>query len=50
MTWLSSLPTGVLIPGCLALALLAARAFRTSSRAALSRRWWLVSFALVAAQ
>lgn len=31
------------------LALLAARAFRTSSRAALARRWWLVSFALVAA-
>ena len=31
------------------LALLAARAFRTSSRPALSRRWWLASFALVAA-
>ena len=31
------------------LALLAARAFRTSSRGPLSRRWWLVSFALVAA-
>ena len=30
------------------LALLAARAFRTSSRPALKRRWWLVSFALVA--
>ena len=31
------------------LALLAARAFRTSSRAALSRRWWLASFILIAA-
>jgi VanZ family protein len=31
------------------LALLAARAFRTSPRAPLKRRWWLVSFALVAA-
>ncbi|HEX8559191.1 MAG TPA: VanZ family protein [Pyrinomonadaceae bacterium] len=31
------------------LALLAARAFRTSSRPALGRRWWLASFALVAA-
>jgi VanZ family protein len=31
------------------LALLAARAFRTSSRAALARRWWLASFLLVAA-
>jgi len=31
------------------LALLAARAFRTSSRRGLSRKWWLVSFALVAA-
>ena len=31
------------------LALLAARAFRTSSRAALARRWWLSSFILVAA-
>ena len=31
------------------LALLAARAFHTSSRAALRRRWWLASFALVAA-
>ena len=31
------------------LALLAARAFRTSSRPALKRRWWLASFALVAA-
>ena len=31
------------------LALLAARAFTTSSRTALSRRWWLASFALVAA-
>ena len=31
------------------LALLAARAFRTSSRDALARRWWLASFALVAA-
>jgi VanZ family protein len=30
------------------LALLAARAFRTSSRAALARRWWPASFALVA--
>lgn len=30
------------------LALLAARAFRTSSRPALVRRWWLASFALVA--
>ena len=30
------------------LALLAARAFRTSLRASLSRRWWLASFALVA--
>jgi VanZ family protein len=30
------------------LALLAARAFRTSRRAALERRWWLASFALVA--
>jgi len=30
------------------LALLAARAFRTSLRSALSRRWWLASFALVA--
>ncbi|MET0623289.1 MAG: VanZ family protein, partial [Pyrinomonadaceae bacterium] len=30
------------------LALLAARAFRTSSRASLARRWWLASFALVA--
>ena len=30
------------------LALLAARAFRTSSRAALARRWWLASFILVA--
>jgi VanZ family protein len=30
------------------LALLAARAFRTSSRAALARRWLLASFALVA--
>jgi VanZ family protein len=30
------------------LALLAARAFKTSARAPLSRRWWLVSFALVA--
>ena len=30
------------------LALLAARAFRTSSRPALGRRWWLSSFALVA--
>jgi VanZ family protein len=29
------------------LALLAARAFRTSSRAQLARRWWLASFALV---
>ena len=31
------------------LALLAARAFRTSTRRGLSKRWWLVSFALVAA-
>ena len=31
------------------LALLAARAFSTSSRQALSERWWLASFALVAA-
>jgi len=31
-----------------ALALLAARAFRTSARRGLSGRWWLVSFALVA--
>jgi VanZ family protein len=31
------------------LALLAARAFRTSSRRGLSGKWWLVSFALVAA-
>ncbi|HZT57540.1 MAG TPA: VanZ family protein [Pyrinomonadaceae bacterium] len=30
------------------LALLAARAFRTSARPSLSRRWWLASFALVA--
>ena len=30
------------------LALLAARAFRTSAREALRRRWWLASFALVA--
>lgn len=30
------------------LALLAARAFRTSLREALARRWWLASFALVA--
>ena len=30
------------------LALLAARAFRTSPHASLSRRWWLASFALVA--
>jgi len=30
------------------LALLAVRAFRTSLRASLSRRWWLASFALVA--
>ena len=30
------------------LALLAARAFRTSSRTSLGRRWWLASFALVA--
>ena len=30
------------------LALLAARAFRTSSRAALARHWWLAAFALVA--
>jgi VanZ family protein len=30
------------------LALLAARAFRTSARDALRRRWWLASFALVA--
>lgn len=30
------------------LALLAARAFRTSSSAALARRWWLASFILVA--
>ena len=30
------------------LALLAARAFRTSSRPTLARRWWLASFALVA--
>jgi VanZ family protein len=30
------------------LALLAARAFRASPRRALSRRWWLASFALVA--
>lgn len=30
------------------LALLAARAFRTSSRAVLSRRWWLASFILIA--
>jgi VanZ family protein len=30
------------------LALLAARAFRTSSRQALRERWWLASFALVA--
>ena len=30
------------------LALLTARAFRTSVRAPLSRRWWLASFALVA--
>jgi VanZ family protein len=30
------------------LALLAARAFRTSSRAPLARRWWLASFVLVA--
>ncbi|HEX7957404.1 MAG TPA: VanZ family protein [Pyrinomonadaceae bacterium] len=30
------------------LALLAARAFRTSARAALTRRWWLAAFALVA--
>ncbi len=30
------------------LALLAARAFRTSARPALARRWWLASFALVA--
>jgi VanZ family protein len=30
------------------LALLAARAFRTSSRASLARRWWLASFILVA--
>ena len=31
------------------LALLAARAFRTSSRRGLSGKWWLASFALVAA-
>ena len=31
------------------LALLAARAFRSSSRRGLSGKWWLVSFALVAA-
>ncbi|MCA1614658.1 MAG: VanZ family protein [Acidobacteria bacterium] len=31
------------------LALLAARAFRTSSRAALARRWWPASFILIAA-
>jgi VanZ family protein len=31
------------------LALLAARAFSTSSRAGLRRRWWLASFVLVAA-
>ncbi len=31
------------------LALLAARAFRTSSLDALARRWWLAAFALVAA-
>ncbi len=30
------------------LALLAARAFRTSARTALARRWWLASFILVA--
>ncbi len=30
------------------LALLAARAFATSARAALARRWWLAAFALVA--
>jgi VanZ family protein len=30
------------------LALLAARAFRTSGRAALRRRWWLAAFALAA--
>ena len=30
------------------LALLAARAFRTSARTSLRRRWWLASFALVA--
>ncbi|HEX8720905.1 MAG TPA: VanZ family protein [Pyrinomonadaceae bacterium] len=30
------------------LALLAARAFRTSARAGLARRWWLAAFALVA--
>ena len=30
------------------LALLAARAFRTSARTALKRRWWLAAFALVA--
>jgi VanZ family protein len=30
------------------LALLAARAFRTSSRPSLARRWWLASFVLVA--